>query len=289
MAREFTVTTPENVEIIYTLAGIGSRFAAVLLDHLLQGLLLVSVVLAALAFIGGLSNWMGGVDDLFNLSGWAMGALAFAYFLIIWGYFIVFEAVWNGQTPGKRWLNLRVVKENGQPVDFFTSAIRNLVRILDALPTAYGIGVTCMFFSPAYKRVGDYAAGTVVVKEYRDPSSSPSPPASLRQEPAFPFPVPETAGFAEDEAAGTPLFEETPGVTIPFIGDVTREEYEAAHRFMDRRGELAAPVAAEIARRLATPILARLDMTPSDADSYPYGQFLEELCRDFMRRRAARF
>lgn len=281
MPRELIVRTPENVEITHSLAGIGSRFIALLIDHLIQLTLLLLLLFGIFFLIGGFQDWLSGLDEIANLSGWAYAALFLGYFLLFWGYFIYFETAWNGQTPGKRLMHIRVVKDNGSPVDFFSAAIRNIVRIIDALPSGYTIGVISMFFSSSYKRLGDYAAGTVVVKEYRDEPGSTSKVQSstseLSEDPALNL-EPETLNSYGQEGPET-----IPGVSIAGVSRVTREEYDAARRFLDRRGDLPKEVSDSFARRIAEPILARLDMAPDDPDSYPYDLFLEILVRDYLR------
>jgi hypothetical protein len=91
--------------------------------------------------------------------------LIFIYFLLMYGYFILFESIWNGQTPGKRLTHIRVIKDSGQPITAIDAVGRNLLRIVDQLPFAYGFGVLCAWISPQSKRLGDYVAGTVVVHE----------------------------------------------------------------------------------------------------------------------------
>jgi uncharacterized RDD family membrane protein YckC len=99
--------------------------------------------------------------------GQTVGAVVFIslFFVLWWGYFITFETLWNGQTPGKRLMKVRVIRMSGYPVTFLDAVVRNLVRIIDFLPLLYGIGVTTMFISSQSRRLGDYAAGTIVVKE----------------------------------------------------------------------------------------------------------------------------
>jgi hypothetical protein len=86
-------------------------------------------------------------------------------FLAVFLYFMLFEIFWNGQTPGKRWLGLRVIRENGYPIRAVDAVVRNLVRIVDALPSGYAIGLLVMLFNARSKRLGDFAAGTIVVRE----------------------------------------------------------------------------------------------------------------------------
>ena len=84
-----------------------------------------------------------------------------------WGYFAFFEAVWRGQTPGKRYVGIRVIKESGRPIDAFEAIGRNLMRGIDGLPGFYGVGLVCMMLNQQHRRLGDFVAGTVVVHENR--------------------------------------------------------------------------------------------------------------------------
>jgi uncharacterized RDD family membrane protein YckC len=86
-------------------------------------------------------------------------------FLLFWGYYLIFEWLWAGRTPGKRLVRIRVVDMNGTPIGFTQSLIRNLIRIVDFLPSAYGVGLVAMFSNARARRLGDFAAGTLVVKE----------------------------------------------------------------------------------------------------------------------------
>src|SRR5215510_11634669 len=88
-----------------------------------------------------------------------------ASFVLFWGYYIFFEMLWNGQTPGKRWVGLRVIRTDGTPITLSESFIRNLTRLVDFLPAAYGIGIISMFLDKQSRRLGDLAAGTLVVHD----------------------------------------------------------------------------------------------------------------------------
>src|SRR5271167_2590756 len=157
-ADKLTIETPEQTAIEFPLAGIGSRFIAIAIDSLLRvGFLIVLGIIVALFGWGGLlSNirWQ-----------WTIALLIIAYFLLETGYFAFFEVIWNGQTPGKRWTHLRVIKDSGRAVGVPDAILRNLMRIVDYLPSLYAVGVVTILISGENKRLGDYAAGTVVVHE----------------------------------------------------------------------------------------------------------------------------
>ena len=151
---ELVVATPELVTFGYQLAGPGSRFLAQLIDFPIQ------VVILVVALLGGVA--LGGVFGDVNL---ALAAAAILGFIVVWGYFAVSEAVWSGKTVGKYAFGLRVVGDQGEPVQVSQAVIRNLVRIVDFLPVLYGIGIIALFWNGSGKRLGDLAAGTVVVRE----------------------------------------------------------------------------------------------------------------------------
>ncbi|NJP04505.1 MAG: RDD family protein [Chloroflexaceae bacterium] len=160
MDNHYTIDTPENIEFRYDIAGIGSRFLAALVDTILLGLLQISVLFLMFFLI---SRTNVGNDDGLTSIILAVGFLLLFFFQ--WGYFLLFEMIWNGQSPGKRMVRLRVVREGGRPITFGASAVRNLIRIVDFLPAFYGLGVVVMFIDRRVRRLGDLAGGTLVVKE----------------------------------------------------------------------------------------------------------------------------
>jgi len=170
------VSTPEHVAFQFRLGGLGSRFIALAVDLLVQVVMIV-VVYAALFIVGiGLSTLVdvvaGGKTALGAVIANVLLALAIiSFFLIQWGYFVFFEVRRGGQTPGKRLMHLRVVRDEGQPVRFFDSVIRNILRIVDALPGTQMVGVISILANRRNKRIGDLAAGTIVVRE----ASLPAP------------------------------------------------------------------------------------------------------------------
>jgi hypothetical protein len=100
-----------------------------------------------------------------TIAAWVYALLGIVGFIFFWGYYIFFEMLWNGQTPGKRWVGLRVIRTDGTPITLSESFIRNLTRLVDFLPAAYGIGIISMFLDKQSRRLGDLAAGTLVVHD----------------------------------------------------------------------------------------------------------------------------
>lgn len=155
------IETPENVAFGYQVAGLGSRFLATMIDTLLIGVLQFAVILVVLLILRAVDA-LGGSDEA---TGWVIAILGIVATIFYWGYYVFFEMLWNGQTPGKRWVNLRVIRGDGTPITLSESLIRNLARLVDFLPAAYGIGIITMFIDKQSRRLGDLAAGTLVVHD----------------------------------------------------------------------------------------------------------------------------
>jgi uncharacterized RDD family membrane protein YckC len=177
MSDMIRIQTPESVDLAYEPVGLGSRFQAALLDGLIQAAALLVIVLLSVA--------TGVLSELADLE--LLGNIAIAILLLLVGllfgvYKMLFEAIWNGQTPGKRLAGIRVVRANGLPVTFLQVVIRNLLRIIDYLPGWYALGALCLLFSKRHQRLGDLAAGTVVVRDRK--AAAPVVPVSLNREPS---------------------------------------------------------------------------------------------------------
>ena len=170
-AETHYIDTPEQVELEYSVAGIGSRFVAALLDLLIVGaFFLVELVLMAMIGAAAASSPVSG--RLGEAAGkWFAAFVIFVNFAIFWGYFALFEAYWHGQTPGKRVMKLRVIKDSGRQITFFEALARNLLRVVDYLPSLYLIGVVTMLCNKRNQRLGDLVAGTLVVHERLDEAS----------------------------------------------------------------------------------------------------------------------
>jgi uncharacterized RDD family membrane protein YckC len=159
---KLTIETPEQTSLDFPLAGIGSRFLAVAADMAVQAVAAGFLVISAALLVPGF-RWIGWSSVLGPQ--WVIAGVIFGLFLIHSGYFAFFEAVWNGQTPGKRYAQIRVMKDDGRSITVYDAIARNLLRIVDELPGVYAVGVISVLFSKQNKRLGDYVAGTVVVHE----------------------------------------------------------------------------------------------------------------------------
>jgi uncharacterized RDD family membrane protein YckC len=169
--RRVAVATPEAVAFDRTLADLGSRGLAFALD-----LLLLTLVLAAeaAAFLVGFTVLQNAGEAAATLFPWFAGAFIVVAFLSFWGYFIVLEATGAGVTPGKRALRIRVVRDDGSRIGAVDAIIRNVLLIADFLPGTFAVGVTSILLTPKAQRLGDLAAGTVVVSE----AAVSAPPAA---------------------------------------------------------------------------------------------------------------
>ena len=248
---KLTIETPEQTLLEFPLAGIGSRFLAIALDMLLQ--LCAYIVLGLFAALLSMEGFLPTLGKQ-----WGIAVVIFLAFLVQFGYYATFEAMWNGQTPGKRWTRLRVIQDSGRPISAFDAILRNLLRIVDYLPGLYGVGIVTILISRENKRVGDYAAGTVVVHE--KPLQGLGSIWSVAAPPGQPWPA------------------------IPALS-LNVDELRLVETFFERRASLDPDVRRSMARQIAQRLGDRLnvpgEMRP-DAE-----RFLEALAEQ--RRSSARF
>ena len=178
MERILDVATGESVAFRYELAGLGSRFYALFIDLAIQLTVFIGALLL-LAWIG--SAFPSAVKapaeadpSLAKIAaGIAIGLMVFALFMLFFGYFILFEWRWGGRTPGKRLLGIRVVRDGGFPLDFTSAVVRNVVRIVETALGFYSVSAIVTLLSPENRRLGDMAAGTLVVRDERYERSAP--------------------------------------------------------------------------------------------------------------------
>jgi uncharacterized RDD family membrane protein YckC len=249
------IETPERVPLHFALASIGNRFLACAIDHALQ---VLTIIVVAVAFTL-LANYSSFGDQLSNAPKWVKAILIVMVFLVISGYFAFFEWIWNGQTPGKRWLKLRVIREDGRPVTFWEAAVRNLLRTFDMMPAPfYSIGLISVFISLSDQRVGDMVAGTVVVRERE------------AEAPAF---AQVFASPVSDPALRRSF---KPVEFVAELNSLTQSEMEVVETFLRRRWDLADMARQWMAWRVSLPILYKLRPT-YDLSTFTYEGFLEEL------------
>jgi len=158
-SQDLEVATPERVALSLPVAGIGYRSIAYLVDVLiLFSFWLVAYFIFSLVVVDVLAI----VESLSSLT---RTLAVLGWFATQWLFWTVSEVFWNGQTPGKRLLRIRVVREDGGPVGFFESAVRNLCRVIDFVPMAYAAGLLTMLVTRQNRRLGDLLAGTLLIRE----------------------------------------------------------------------------------------------------------------------------
>jgi uncharacterized RDD family membrane protein YckC len=264
------IETPERVPLAFALASIGNRFLAVLIDHFIQYMTILIVAWAFISWSGvGDMNSLEHDELMAQMSKWTIALLILILFLIFAGYFILFEWLWNGQTPGKRLMKLRVIREDGRPITLWEAVARNLLRIFDAIPgffiPVYSLGLVSIFLSGRDQRFGDMFAGTVVIRERTD------------EAPTFE----ETFSNQISDGAFRRVQKRT-----DFEADtdlVTHDEIEVVESFLRRRWDLTERQRLWMAWRVALPLMYKIK--PSyDLQTFTYEGFLEELVHRFHAR-----
>ena len=243
LEQRVEIETPEQVAFSYTIAGVGSRAAAALMDYALIGgvtavaLLVVSVLWGAV--------FRGDLSPTAKLTGaWLFALLILFFFALSWGYFVFYEALADGQTPGKRRLGLRVVQDGGYSISFAASAVRNLLRVLDMQPgLAYGVGIVSAALSKRGKRLGDQLAGTLVVQEQR---------------------------LTLAAAAATTVARPSEDVPLGTSAQLSEEEYQLLERWVARRLALDAERRTVIAAQLLNRFADRI----ADLEGHPQARLL---------------
>ncbi|MBA4121218.1 MAG: RDD family protein [Acidobacteria bacterium] len=265
------IETPERVQLAFALASIGNRFLAVAIDHFIQYFAIFVVAWAFISLLGikDFASEESPVQFFQEMPKWTVAVLIIVLFLIFSGYFVLFEWLWNGQTPGKRLLKLRVIREDGRPITLWEALARNLLRIFDAVPgfvlPVYSVGLITIFMNKRDQRIGDMFAGTVVIRERTDEAptfqetfSNPVSDAAFRR-------VQTRTNFQAD------------------VNSITESEIGVVENFLRRRWDLTERQRLWMAWRVALPLMYKLK--PSyDLRSFTYEGFLEELVHRFHSR-----
>ena len=221
------------------------------------------------------------------------GLAAFAFFAILWGYYIWFELRWNGQTPGKKAVGIRVIREGGYPVDGFAVVVRNLLRVIDGMPVVtigilllgisshnaviselstlpILIALVCILATRNYQRLGDVAAGTLVIKQ-----RGPRVPTLEALAPSNAVLPEHLAKYALNEISA-------------HVAEMTPHEYRAVRWYSDRRRQLAPEIQQSTAMLLAVPLMSRLGIIPpAGVLCVNYADLLEYLAVAFEQHRGA--
>jgi uncharacterized RDD family membrane protein YckC len=235
VSRSDRTVTPEAVTIAVDVAGLGSRMIAWLIDSLIQ----LAVVLPIVLGVGA-----------GNLEGPELVVVSLVIFLIAWAYYPIFEVLWQGRTPGKRAQRIRVIRTDGQPAGGAAILVRNLIRILDVMLLPF-LAVISMLVTSRAQRLGDLAAGTMVVREPR---------------------------FTEPEPVRLPIRADLPVVDATGLSE---REYDVIRSFLARRSSLDPAARWRLAAQLASSVRGRVGSLP---DGVPDEAMLEAVAQSYRRR-----
>jgi uncharacterized RDD family membrane protein YckC len=226
---KLTIETPEQTVVEFEVAGVGSRFLALAYDTLLQ--ILIGIGLMVILVVAGIA-----MPNAARSGIWFLAFVLLAYFVLYFGYYAIFEVLWNGQTPGKKKEGLRVIKDSGRPITPAEAVGRNLMRIVDQLPVLYAVGICSVLLSRQNKRLGDFVAGTIVVHEK----------SLLDAKPVW-------------ESA--PTGHAAPSTTFG-SERLTPEEFALVEAYLNRRNSLPVDVRFAMAEQIAVQIRPKLTLPP---------------------------
>jgi uncharacterized RDD family membrane protein YckC len=242
---KLTIETPEQISLEFPLAGVGSRGYALCIDTLIQVIAALVIILIVRFTVPDLErSWVSAAN-------WVIAVEVFVLFCVYWGYFAMFEILWNGQTPGKRKARIRVISASGRPVTVFEGIGRNFMRVIDSLGF-YLVGAVACAIDKQNRRFGDMVAGTVVVHE-------------LEEQGVFYW-------YGQEKSASAP------SVTHE-VAALTDQEFQLVETFLARRLDIPNLQRLASAQAIATRMGDRLhilkDQRPSDE------AFLEEISRRY--------
>lgn len=243
------IQTPESVELEFVLAGIGSRALALVMDYLIITLSLSVLSVVASIFRAqfvAIATWLGGSTDSVEL--WLTAIFLALSFAIASGYFVGFECLWQGQTPGKRFSKIRVIRDNGQPEGLFQATLRALVRPVD---DSLFLGFFCILLSQQEKRIGDWLAGTLVV-QVGEPES--------RQDLQISEAAKSLSAYLEEEAD---------------MGELLMDDFTIIREYLQRRTSLNSEARKSLSLKLARQVRSVLALENLPRDNMPADEFLE--------------
>jgi uncharacterized RDD family membrane protein YckC len=233
MSDDIRIDTPESVDLAFEPAGLGSRFMAAVIDGLIQtvGVTLILIVLVTSGFLTATTrfNWA-------FLTGVEISILLLLLAFLFFGYKVLLETFWNGQTVGKRAAGIRVVRSSGMPAGFLQVFVRNLLRPVDYVPSLYLLGMVAIMVTSMNQRLGDLAAGTVVVRDRQ--AIVPFIPTALSQPAQMDL---------------TKLREH--------VMRLQEADLDAARRYWQRRSQLDPAVRFRVAARIVEALIAKMEWT----------------------------
>lgn len=241
--NRFTLHTPESVELEFTLAGIGNRAYALVIDYIVLGLILIVLLVGALIFnsvlVEVVKQLVGSTD---RLELWLIGVQLLIAFFIYVGYFVFFETLWSGQTPGKRYVKIRVIRDDGRPVRLQQSTLRALLRPFDDL---FFIGVFLIVFNSREKRLGDLVGGTLVIQEEQ----------------------PRTIGALKVSKSTQSLIDNL--LTEADISRLLPEDFAVIREYLQRREAMIPNARNDVSKQLATQVkqIIGLEKLPAKVDA----------------------
>lgn len=238
--REIRLRTPESVELEFPLAGIGSRAYALLVDYTLISIAMVALMLVGLLFsfqtlAYAAQNPLGFTP---SLNKWILPIVLLGLFAIFVGYFVFFETLWQGQTPGKRMAQIRVIREDGRPIGLPQATLRALLRVFDDILVGL-VGFLFIVQGRQEKRLGDWVAGTVVIQELRVKKDKDT------------IVIPDE--IQANQVADAML--ETANFNL-----VTPDDFAVIRQYLTRRSRFSVKVRETVSLRLAQQLKARLDL-----------------------------
>ncbi len=262
LTDDYRFETPEQIDVSYVVAGLGSRGLAALIDAIIVTIAMSIVTIpgsiGVTVLIRLILHGLGHRDVGDNLVPIIVASMSLVGLAMIGCYYVFFEAFWHGQTPGKRWIGIRVIREGGRPLTFSASMIRNVIRLIDFLPFYYMIGVIVMFIDRKSRRLGDFAAHTIVVKEQKSVKLD-SLDASTRVLPSTSTPIGDSARLA-----------------IRNVRHLTSEDRRMLREYLHRRDKLSKESADRIGTKLAQAFALK---TGYDLGAEAPILFLERLAR----------
>ncbi len=269
--EDLAILSAENVSFSLETAGLGSRLAAWSVDTAIQLL----VALFGLIAVAGLEYYLGisnSIPQFLQSVGEAL--VIILGFLLFFGYYFFFEWRWDGQTPGKRFFGLRVTMTDGLPLSLWPAMIRNIVRVVDFLPTFYGFGAVLCLSNSLNQRAGDLAAGTIVVVEGKREKARKT--LTMREavdsflQAATTVPGTQQSAPYQDEALSVEAqIQPVDPEAIALARALNREDYELARDFLARRETLPLVARGRLANSLAQRLALKMKVeAPADAEVF---------------------